>query len=56
MNGGGIQIRTGDGGFADLCLSHLAMPPYYLLFNRIIAGSAGSVRLKIFKNGARDEI
>jgi hypothetical protein len=26
-NGGGTQIRTGDKGFADLCLSHLAMPP-----------------------------
>jgi hypothetical protein len=24
---GGTRIRTGDGGFADLCLSLLAMPP-----------------------------
>ena len=26
-NGGGTQIRTGDDGFANRCLSHLAMPP-----------------------------
>ena len=27
-NGGGTRIRTGDDGFANRCLSHLAMPPY----------------------------
>ena len=27
MVGGGTRIRTGDDGFANRCLSHLAMPP-----------------------------
>ncbi len=35
--GGGTRIRTGDDGFANRCLSHLAMPP--LMFSFFMGGS-----------------
>ncbi len=39
--GGGTRIRTGDDGFANRCLSHLAMPPCTCRFLRFAAKSLG---------------
>ena len=35
--GGGTQSRTGDRGFADLGLNHLAMPPLTGVYFRHIS-------------------